>query len=211
MSQAPIQAFVLKCPECGAPQPGTTAECTHCKVPLMWAPTRRFGSDDHGLYDVEDEPGTALLSFGPKEIKPGDTLVFHLQSAKLVKPRFLWIHPRCSDWVRVKDVRLGVDIIGEVGYSEHGMPGSLFSRGRGFPLDTEVMIPGIIFNFQVLNCTVQQVVFEGVLRVMPFNDQDLPRSGFGPQMMNQQGRLRENVPGAWGPVIVNNVGKAKLR
>lgn len=188
---APIQAFVLKCPECGAPQPGTTSVCTHCKVPLMWAPTRRFGSDDHGLYDVEDEPGTELMSFGPYTIAGGATTTFSLQPQKMVRPRFLWIHPRCSDSVYVSNIRLGTIIVADAGGSNSSFSGSLFSRGRGFPLDTEAMMQGILFTFQISNAGAHALSVEGVLRVMPFKD--------GPI---RNPHLRERFPGEWGPVIV---------
>lgn len=167
---APIQAFVLKCPECGAPQPGTTSTCAYCKVPLMWAPTRSVGRDDHSLYDVEDEPGTELMTFGPQVILGCAAQVFQLQPQKLVRPRFLWIHPRCSDDVHVSNIRLGMSVVCEAGRADARMSGSLFSRGRGWPLDVDAMTPGILFMFEIHNRTAHPIEVEGAFRVMPFKE-----------------------------------------
>ncbi len=179
---APIQAFVLKCPECGAPQPGTTPTCTHCKVPLMWAPSRRVGSDDHHLYDVEDEPGTELMAFGLHVIPGCGVQRFEMYLQKKVQPRFLWIHPRCSDHIYVSNLRLGVTIVGDASGSS-SVSGSIFSRGRGFPLETEAMLPGMLFTFEISNASAHALNVEGVLRVMPLKDpprgpRPLPGGGY---------------------------------
>lgn len=198
---APLQAFVLKCPECTAPQPGTTSVCAYCKVPLMWAPSRSVGRDDHGLFDVEDEPGTELMVFGPHVILGNDAQHFSMQPQKFIHPRFLWIHPRCSDDVRVSSIRLGITIIGDASVSNSPISGSLFSRGRGWPLDTDAMAPGVLFTFVVHNRTHRPVEVEGALRVMPFKERPVNRSNQA-HAVDASGRLRERFPGEWGPVIV---------
>jgi hypothetical protein len=156
----------------------------------MWAPSQRVGSDDHHLYDVEDEPGTELMSFGPHAIAGGATQYFQMQPQKPVRPKFLWIHPRCSDHFRISSIRLGVTIVGEAAVSDRGISGSLFSRGRGFPLETDVMMPGILFAFQASNYSVHSLNFEGVWRVMPLKDPP------------QRRRLELPEMGPWGPQIV---------
>lgn len=181
---APLQAFVLKCPECGAPQPGTTATCTHCKVPLMWAPTRRFGSDDHGLYDVEDEPGTELMSFGPVTVPANAEHVFQIRAEKVFRILFLRVHPRCADNFYVGDVRVGVNVVLDGKHS-----GDLFSRSRGFPLPQETLVPGIYFTFRVWNQLGAYATFEATLRTRGIESV-------------RAGNLRERFPGEWGPVIV---------
>lgn len=187
---APLQAFVLKCPECGAPQPGTTATCTHCKVPLMWAPSRSFGKDDHALFDVEDEPGTELMSFGPLVIGSGQNRIFHLQPQKHVRPTFLWIHPRCADNFHVSDLRCGRYILGTVSTNPL-ISGVLFSRGRGFPLESETLQCGEIFSFRVDNATACVQNIEGVLRVMSLKENKIHREAmsqlqaYAPVLLNR--------------------------
>jgi hypothetical protein len=165
---APIAAFVLKCPECGAPQPGTTSTCTHCRVPLMWAPTKSLSRDDDRDLDVEDEPGTELETF-IGEIAGGTSCHFRFIAQKVVRPTFLWIDPRCASDFAVHCVSLGVMRL-LCNDDAARAPAVLFSRGRGFPLPPNTQVPGIELGFYASNETAHARRFTAVLRVRTLSD-----------------------------------------
>lgn len=177
---APLAAFVLKCPECGAPQPGPQATCRYCKVPLMWAPARSLSRDDGRDFEVEDEPNTLLRTMGPMAVNGCARHTFRIQADQLMRPRFLWVPPAYAPQFSICSVRVGV-----VELLREPTTALVFARGRGWPISEESLAPGINFCLEVENRTACAQAFEAVLRsrVLPRDWKPPVPTGYRPSLV----------------------------
>ena len=185
-----VAALVLRCPECGAPQPGTVPVCKFCQVPLMWAPTRSLSRDDGHDFEMEDEPNTELLPFSA-HLKSGASVVIQKMPPILCRPTFLWLHPKTASHVEVSNIHIGRDAIGIMG--DERAPGLLYARGRGMPLTNANSIsPGVFMSLTLSNTSLQAAVMgvSGAFRVRV-----LPKDGRG---FTSDGAVIRGAPGgAW--------------
>lgn len=166
---APLSAFVLKCPECGAPQPGPEPVCRFCKVPLMWAPTGSLSRDDGHVFgggEVEDEPGTIPIGIGPFAVEGAAEHVWTHHVKRVMRPTFLWIDPANAPNFFVKSFRIGVIEI----FDESLVPGKLFARSRGYPLDVEPIAPGELVTLTIASNVPHASLFAGALRAKVITD-----------------------------------------
>lgn len=170
----PLKAFVLKCPECGAPQPGPESLCRYCKVLLMWAPERSLSRDDGRDFEIEDDPDVEMLALGPTAIAAGAEYVIQRQPQRVFRPLFVWVNPRNAEHfylsVRIRNIVL----------MDAPLLGSLFARGRGLPIQSDTLCAGECISVVVTNKTVNPAVFEGCIRGRYEKPQRSP--SFGPYM-----------------------------
>jgi hypothetical protein len=167
-----LRPFVLRCPSCSAPIDGEgRTKCKYCAVPLAWEPRESLGRDDHWMTslrqeergDTSDEDrGVAEIALGPEAVCAGEVRVFQLQPQLVFRPTHVWIHPGVAPHFSVASVRVGQGEVLQI--MEGKLSGLRFSKGRGFPIESDTLTPGIIMSVTVENMSAVAWNFQGSVR-----------------------------------------------
>lgn len=169
-----LRPFVLRCPNCLAGVESGTSKCRYCGAPMVWEPRESLSRDDFWMHaatlasssdnDADQDKSVAESSLGPALVKYKSTTVFQIHAQVLFRPTHVWVHPAIASSFHIKSVRVGADEVLSLVATSSSIPAIRFMQGRGFPIDSETVTPGVIINVIVENVTLKDEDFIGIVR-----------------------------------------------
>lgn len=162
-----LRPFVLKCPQCMAPTESGSTSCDYCQVPLTWEPIESLGRDDRGYRSkeseaiVEDDDSRSILAFSKAVLCGMSTMTFETKAMVPLRPTHLYVPPEFAKDFVVADFR-----VGQVSQRDtlNPIPASIFSIGRGMPVDCDTVLPGIRVALVIENHSYESRTFHAIAR-----------------------------------------------